>query len=110
MGVRDAPMRPASGASDTRSPGPNSPFRIISRRRSAVRAIWELLSDVSCWPAVASLSFTRLISACRTAHRMLHTDPDVNVRILFQHADYMNRHADFCLTALQSVVYCLQSL
>src|SRR5439155_404740 len=38
-GVRDMPSRSASGASATRSPGPSSPRRIISRIRTTAR-VW----------------------------------------------------------------------
>src|SRR5687767_14503005 len=47
IGVRETPTRLARGASESRSPGANSPFRIISRTHSSVREICESASDVT---------------------------------------------------------------
>ncbi len=58
IGVRETPTRLARGASESRSPGANSPFRIISRTHSSVRAICESASDVTLGEDTVSLSPT----------------------------------------------------
>ena len=80
IGVRDAPSRPVSGASDTRSPGLNSPLRIISRSRSTVRAICELVSDVSVWMDTAVRSCSLTSSLSHLPHGLGHAGPRQSIR------------------------------